>query len=252
MPTGNESPQSDSKKVVQRHPRYLQSIIAIFIIPVLMLLPVVWKKMPKKSFFFAAGTIALIGWAWSWTVTSHVWWSFGWPYMLGWDVIPHLPFEEVLFYPFGGILVLFIYVASHQIKWLPVIKSAKIYWAYLIVGTFIFATISYATRENKPMYLYSQLVTYNLMCCFLLAPAVAKEMNLTAMIMPVVFLLPVGFLWDCVALHYGWWDFHAITQIRIGPVPLDEFNFFFFAEPAALSIYLAYCRLFKESPILNT
>ncbi len=244
--------EASSKPEVKRSPSYLHSIIGIFIIPCFLLLGVVWKKMPKLPFFLAASTIAVIGWGWSWTVTSHVWWSFGWPHMLGLDVIHHLPLEEILFYPFGGILVLFVYVAVHRLKWFPVYKSVPVYWAYLIVGTAILTTIGYLTRENQPMYLYSQLVVYNLCCCIFLAPFVAKDMNLAAMLMPVVLLLPVGFLWDTVAIEYGWWTFHAITQIRIRTVPFDEFAFFFFAEPAALSIYFMYCRLLKTKPILDS
>ncbi len=241
-----------NKTEAKRAPNYLLSIIAIFIIPSLLLLPATWKKVAKKPFILASATIALIGWGWSWNVTSHVWWSFGWPHMLGWDVIPHLPLEEILFYPFGGILVLLVYVAVHRLKWVPVYKSATVYWIYLIVGTAILGTIAYLTRENVPMYLYSQLLVYNLCCCLLLAPFVAKDINLVAMLAPVFLLLPVGFLWDTVAIKYGWWTFHAITQIRIGTVPLDEFDFFFYAEPSAISIYLVYCRIFKMKPILDS
>jgi len=233
------------KDVTPRKARYLQSIIIIFIVPAATLLAFVWKKMAKKAFFLTVATIALIGWTWSWMVTSHTWWSFGDHFMLGWEVIPDLPPEEVLFYPFGGILVIFLYVVSFRIKWLPVVQSAKAYWIYLIVGTILFGGAAIATRHNNPNYLYSQLITYNLICCLMLAPLVAKDMNLIGMCIPIVLLLPTGYLWDFIALKYGWWDFHAITQIRVGPVPLDEFNFFFYAEPAAISIYLAYCKLLK-------
>ncbi|MCB4757026.1 MAG: hypothetical protein LHV69_08400 [Elusimicrobia bacterium] len=243
--------KSNNKKLIQRVPRYLESIIGIFIVPVLILLGIVWKKLPKKPFYLASLTIALIGWTWSWTVTSHVWWSFGERYMLGFDVIPHLPFEEVLFYPFGGILCLFLYVAMLRLKWTRGKTSAFIYWGYLILGVIVFGSVAFLKRENGPHYLTSQLLTYNLICCLILAPFVARDINLVAMITPVLILGPTGYFWDFFALKFGWWDFHAITQIRIGPVPFDEFNFFFYAPPSAISIYLLYCRLCRRPPIID-
>lgn len=96
---------------------------------------------------------------------------------------------------------------------------------------------------SGPHYLYSQFVVYNGLC-LTMAPLVGHDMDLRALSLPVLVLGTVGFLWDHVAFKYGWWIYHAVTQIRIWLVPLDDFNFFFFAPTAAVSIYLAACRWF--------
>jgi hypothetical protein len=242
---------SDRRDVAAKRPRYLESIIGIFIIPATIFYFLVRKHIQWKPFWYAAVTVAVIGWAWSWTVTSHIWWSFGWPFMLGIDVLPNLPVEEVLFYPFGGILTIFIYifvsVHTRGVKQ----KSGALYWLFLVIGSLFFGGIAYAARDKVPFYLYSQLLVYNLVCCLLLAPLIAKEMNLLAMSVPILLLGTTGFFWDYYAIKYGWWQFHAVTKIYLNTVPLDEFNFFFYGPPSAIAIYLAFCRLFGVPQITD-
>lgn len=247
-----ESPSFFGLKGKALHgPRYLQTILLIFLLPILLLYKSVWKRLQPKPFFAAAATIAVIGWVWSWTVTSNVWWSFGRPFMVGWDVIPHLPIEEVLFYPLGGILCIFIYARISDIPRFRTATWPKGHWIYLAVGTVFFASVAFAYRRDGPFYLLSQLITYNFLCCFCLAPFVARRINPVGQLAPSLILGTVGFFWDFYAMKVGLWQFHAIT-FRVLTVPIDEFNFFLYAPTSAASIYLVYCRVFQLPPLRSS
>lgn len=227
-------------------PAYLWSIIAIFIGPALVLLAKLWKRIPKVPFFASVAAISIIGWAWSWTVSRNLWWSFGERYMLGWEVVPHLPLEEFLFYPFGGMLCLLVYISRYRP---PGPRRPVHYWVFMTAGTALFAVLAWATRANGPYYLYSQFLVYNALCGLLLAPFAAKEVDMRALWAPVALLGSAGFGWDYVAFTYGWWDYHAITRIRVSIVPVDDFNFFLYAPAAAVSIYHCLCRLMGSAPV---
>jgi len=164
--------------------------------------------------------------------------------MLGIDVVPHLPVEEVLFYPFGGVLCIFIYV--YLVSTLKIeFQKSTIFWCFIMMGTLAFVGIAWVTRHFQPSYLYSQLVTYDLLCCLVLAPIVARTINLLTLSAPILLLGTAGYFWDFFAVKYGWWAFHAVTQIKLWTVPLDEFNFFLFGPTSAISIYLTFCALLR-------
>lgn len=228
-------------------PRYLECIIFLLIIPVTILNVPVWARLRKKAFFLASVTITLIGWAWSYTLSSHGWWMFGDRFMSGINVVHHLSLEEGLFHPFGGMLTLLLYVnASCLLPRFSHPKAPALYWTFLIVGTLVFMGIAWATRQHRPYYLHSMLATYNFLCCLLLAPFVAGEMNLFPLSVPILVLGTVGYLWDFFAIKYGWWAYLAITQIRLHGVTIEEFNYYCFAPVSAVSIYLAFCRFLSD------
>jgi hypothetical protein len=243
----NDKRSSEQASALKRS-SYLLSIIFFFIIPTAVFVKSLWKNLPKKPFFLTFFTIGVLGWGWSWVVSSNVWWEFGANFLLGFNVIPHLPIEEVLFYPFGGALCVLLYVwVSRKKRY----TNVPLYWGFMIVGSAIFAALTWFTRENKPYYLYSQFILYNGLCSFLLAPFVAKRMNLLGLAAPIALLSIVGFIWDYIGFKYGWWVYHAITQIYVSVVPIDDFNFFLFAPTAGVSVYLMWCRLLKSPDVLT-
>jgi len=185
-------------------------------------------------------------------VTSHTWWSFGQTFMLGIDVIHHLPVEEALFYPFGGILCLFLYILLCSSKKFQNRKRPTVYWGFLVAGALVFVGLAWATWHHKPAYLISQLVVYDLMCCLFLAPIVAGDMDLLALSVPVILVGSSGFGWDYFAIKHGWWVYHAVTRMSLLNVPIEEFNYYLFAPASAISIYLAFCQFFKVPQTIST
>lgn len=241
----------ENKEVLKRVPRYLQTLFFIFIIPNSILLPFAWKKLKKAAFLTAVGLIALIGWAWSWTVSFNGWWGFGEKFLLGIDVFPYLPFEEILFYPLGGALCIILYVCTQSVELFQNKTNPLTYWTLLILGTSVSGALAWATQGNSPYYLNSQLFTYNFLCCLALAPFVAKEVNLAALSASILIMGTIGYVCDFLAVRHGWWGFYAVTGLHLYKVPLEEFNFFCFAPASAISIYVACRKLFQfcfESP----
>ncbi len=236
----------DSLKSAKKVPAYFLSILVLFVVPVAALIKMCWKQTAKKPFFLSVGVICAIGWAWSWTVSKNGWWTFGERYMLGVEVIPHLPLEELLFYPLGGAFCILVYIAicKYSVRIQPLM-----HWVFLLAGTLVFGFLAWRYRANGPHYLTSQLIVYNLATGILLAPYVAKHVNLIGVAAPVAVLGTIGFFWDYVAFKYGWWAYHAITQIKISIVPIDDFNFFLYAPTSAVSLYAAFCRLFRKPQI---
>lgn len=243
--------RSPSGGSVQRKASYLKSILVLFVIPVSLMLAFLKKRISPKPFWLSVGTVSIIGWIWSWVVSSNQWWTFGWEHMTGIYLVPHLPIEEVLFYPLGGAFCLLVYVWILTNSRLSRLVSPGFYWGYIFLGSAVFGTLAYLNRAEGPFYLYSQFVVYNFLCTFLLAPFVARRMNLAGMLAPVFLLGTIGYLWDVAAFSKGWWAYHAITQIKVGIVPIDDFNFFLFAPPSAISIYICFCRILK-TPVVVT
>lgn len=240
------------RKTLVRVPLYFWSIVLIFIIPVLGFLALLWKKVPKAPALCSFGLIGLIGWSWSWTVSYNGWWSFGEHYLLGLRVVPYLPVEEFLFYPFGGLLCILLYVWRRSAGKPADFANPKAYWAYLVVGTLAFGALAWATWSRGPYYITSQIVLYNIACSMLLAPWTADRIDLKALGVPIVLLGIAGFAWDYVGFKYGWWAFHAVVGIKLlGVVHIDDFDFFCFAPPAAISIYIVFCRLFGSPQVLG-
>jgi len=230
-------------------PFYCISIVLIFILPVCAFLKFLWDRIPKSSFFVSVFIISVIGWAWSWLVSSNGWWSFGPQFMLGVNIIPNLPLEEFLFYPFGGALCLMIYIYSERFqRW----TSARFYWAFLLGGSALFVLLGLNSRGGVPWYMTSQIVVFNAYCLMGVGSWNAGRVNLKGIFILVLLLSGVGYFWDFTAFKYGWWTYHAITEFRIFTVPVDDFNFFLYAPPSAVSIYLFVCRFLKSPAALGS
>ncbi len=241
----DRQPSSSQKKFSLSQISYLVSILIAFFTPIIVLFKQVGPKVSKKSLFTSTFIIGLLGWAWSWTVSSHGWWTFGEKFLLGVKIIPNLPVEEFLFYPLGGMLCILMYVWGAKFG---VVRKAIAYWLFIIVGTAVFAGLVWMTRDRKPAYIISQLILYNGICSFLLAPFVARDTNLVGLAVPIAALSVVGFAWNYVGFKYGWWAYHATMGINIDVVPIDDFNFFLFAPTAAVSIFLTVCKIFETPP----
>lgn len=240
--------QASSKRI----PRYLLSIFSIFIIPDILLMPLVWRRLNKKALLAAMAAISLIGWAWSWNVTFHDWWTFKSNCMLGVNFLSHLFFEEILFYPFGGALCILLYLSADSINPFRNAKNSAAYLAFVLLGTAVFAATAWATRANGPYYLLSQLFTYNILCCLLLAAFVRKEINLAALCAPILLVGAAGFIWDFFAIKHGVWRYNAVTGITVLNVPIEEFNFYLFAPTSAAAIYLSGLKLFAAKGTQTT
>ncbi|MDE2290725.1 MAG: hypothetical protein KGL53_01475 [Elusimicrobia bacterium] len=227
-------------------PLYYLSILFFFAEPVAALLKELWPRLPKRAFFSAFAFIAVLGWGWSWLVSASGWWSFGPRFMLGVEVLPHLPIEEVLFYPLGGALAVLAYLCARDERRPP---RPGLLWAFLLTGTAIFAGLAAARWGRHPYYVVSQLVVYNTLCGILLAPWAAPKVDVAALALPVAGLGILGFLWNYVGFKYGWWVYHATLGLNVSVEPVDDFNFFLFAPTAAVLVYHAACRLTGSPPL---
>ncbi|MBI4052042.1 MAG: hypothetical protein HY400_06015 [Elusimicrobia bacterium] len=226
-------------------PRYMQVLFFLFILPVLFFWKAILKRVQKKPFFISIGIISVIGWIWSAFLSAMGWWAFQPPFLMGIWITPWLPLEEFLFYPFGGILCIFLYnfCSSRFQK----NKSPADTWTLLGAGNLLFLVLSLYSRSETPSYLYSQFIVYNLLT-LALAPFIVRTIHLPALSVPIVLMGVVGFFWDHAAFKYNWWVYNTDTKIRFFFVPLDDFNFFIFAPSAAISIYINLCRLYKLPP----
>jgi len=213
---------------------YLLSICVVLIVPSCLLALRQRARIQRVALATALVFISVIGWGWSATVTAHGWWTFGGQHITGWRPLPHLLIEEVIFYPAGGALCILLYLAFAR---RPVRPRPDIYVVFLILGTALFATLGLSHAGQRPYYLYSQLIVYNLLVCGMLSPAVAHRIDLRGFIVTTLLMASVGYIWDHVAFVGTWWEYHAITQLHLGLVPFDDVDFFMFAPAAAISVY---------------
>jgi hypothetical protein len=213
---------------------YLLSICLALVLPSFLLAVRLRSRIQWKAFAMALSAISVIGNGWSAVVTAHEWWSFGSPHVTGWRPLPYLLVEEVIFYPAGGALCILLYLASaHR----PARPRRGSYVAYLLCGTAFFATLALSHAPQRPYYLYSQLLVYNLLVCGTLAPVVAQHIDFRGFAVATQLMAMVGYVWDHLAFVDAWWEYHAITQLHLGLVPLDDVDFFLFAPAAAISVY---------------
>ncbi len=213
---------------------YLLSIFVVLVVPSCLLALRLRARIEWRALAIALVSISVIGCGWSATVTAHEWWTFGGRHVTGWRPLPHLLVEEVIFYPAGGALCILLYLAFAG---RPARARPGVYVAFLILGTSLFAALGLAHAAQRPYYLYSQLLVYNLVVCGMLAPAVAHRIDFRGFAGTTQLMAIVGYMWDHVAFVGTWWEYHAITQLHLGLVPLDDIDFFLFAPAAAISIY---------------
>ncbi len=241
-----DSQPVEKRKIEPSQYSYLISILVAFVAPILFLSKDLRKRIPPAPFYVSVAIIGVLGWIWSYIVSSHLWWVFGEKFLTGIKVIPNLPIEELLFYPLGGAICILFYLKMQTQAAFKNKISAKAYWIFIVLGTIVFTALVAARWHVKPYYLTSQLVLYNLLCTLLLAPWVAKNINLPGLALPVGILTVVGYSWNWIGFKYGWWVYNATTQIYLSVVPIDDCNFYFFAPTAAVSLYVFICQIFKS------
>lgn len=228
---------------IQRKPRYLQVLIAVFVVPVFFLLKIVWKYVQPIPFIISLVIISLIGWTWSSVLSIKGWWIFPEQFLVGIRILPFLPLEEFLFYPLGAFLAISIYAISDN--YFKKIYSFKFLLFYNLFFTGIFFLLC-LLAPSPPYFLYSQFLVFNLIS-FWGMKSIAPKINLTAILFCVVCLTVIGFVWDFFAFKYGWWDYLAITQIKVLKIPIDDFNFYLFAPFAAVTIYIFLSNLLNKN-----
>jgi hypothetical protein len=181
-------------------------------------------------------------------VSASKWWVFNPACMLGVQVLPNLPLEEMLFYPLGGALSILVYQRlksrneSAPRAGLGTFCLLAVMTAAAVVAIFI----AQAQHGRWAYYLISQLVLFNGLTLilwwvprarFLVGPTSLAVLGMTV----------IGFAWNWLAFTQGWWTYHAVLGWMFPPrVPVDDWNFFIFAPLAAISLYGWLGR--RESP----
>jgi hypothetical protein len=224
---------------------YTKSLVAFFIIPFVLLAGSIFRSVERKPFVLSIGTVCVLGWAWSLFLSYKKWWIFPGKDIVGLYVFPHLPLEEFVIYPIGGALAIYLYLrVASRFQATPRPGS---FWALLLGTTAIFGAIALCT-DARPFYLYSQLLVYNGLC-LALAPFTSKSLKFAGLVASIAILGSIGFLWDFLAFTFQWWTYTAITGLRIGPVPIEDINFYLLAPTAAISLYVFFCRYFPSSSL---
>jgi len=223
---------------------YLLSICLVLVAPSCLLLVRLRSRIRWTAFAIALSAISVIGNGWSAVVTAYQWWTFGSSHVTGWRPLPNLLVEEVIFYPAGGALCILLYLASAR---RPARPRRGLYVAFLVLVTAFFATLALSHAAERPYYLYSQLLVYNVLVCGTLAPAVSHRIDFRGFAVATEVMAITGYVWDHLAFVRGWWEYHAITQLHLGLVPLDDVDFFLVAPAAAISIY----ELARAAPLFD-
>lgn len=232
-----------SNNNTHRVPWYFLTIIAFFILPITFLIKYT-KKINYAAFFKALGMIMFLGYCWSFLVTSSGWWVFNPNTMLGFEILPHLPVEEVLFYPLGGALSILVYLAVSQ--YFGFVKCAK--KGYLVgisiitIGSIVATVISIIHFQKMPFYIISQIVLFNGLS---IGVGLMKKQYiiLKGAWFSVLIMSIIGFFWNWIAFTQTWWSYHATLGWFLPThVPVDDWNFFVFAPLAAISLYECFVR----------
>lgn len=218
-------------------PSYCLSILLALVLPTAFLIVRLRQELEPRAFLRGVGVVTMLGWSWSSVVSAHGWWRFAPEALTGVWFGPYLPIEEMLFYPSGGALCILLYqLFSRPPDARP--RSAAVWYLYTTLGTLFFAAVAWERRDFGPWYLCSQLVLYNLALVLPMAPVVARQVDVRALLRATAIMSLLGYVWDHLAFTYGWWNYIAVTGWRIGRVPFDDFDFFAFAPAAAISLYL--------------
>jgi lycopene cyclase domain-containing protein len=221
---------------------YTKSLLVIFIIPFLFLGRTILRSVRRKPFFAAIAGVSVLGWAWSMLLSYKKWWVFPEKYIVGIRPLPHVPLEEFVIYPIGGAFSIFLYVVMGRIFSL---KSGGIFRTMLTGTTAAFLALALARLKKRPYYLFSQLVLYNGLS-LLLSPVTARHIRAGGLVGSVAILGTIGFIWDYLAFKFGWWVYNATTGVKLFRIPIEDVNFYLMAPTAAISLYVALCRLFKS------
>jgi lycopene cyclase domain-containing protein len=236
-----DSPVGQDTTQTKKVPWYLITIIAFFVVPITALLKKL-KTIDKPAFIKATLTIMALGYIWSYTVTSNGWWVFNPNTMLGFEIIPHLPLEEVLFYPLGGALSILIYIAIAEwgVAANPVGK--KYFWSIVGITALVSICVVISTLSfgKIPWYIISQMVLFNGLSIGLWFRK-THRISLNPALLSIAGMTVIGFFWNWIAFTQNWWTYHAVLGWYFPPqVPVDDWNFFIFAPLAAASLYEIY------------
>jgi len=219
---------------------YTKSLLFVFVIPFIFLFRTILRNVQKKPFFIALSAICVLGWAWSMLLTYQQWWVFPERFILGYRPLPYVPLEEFLIYPIGGAFSIFLYALPT--RKMAVANSAAFFWFFTLTITGAFVALGWVKQDTRPFYLYSQLVLYNGLC-LLLGPWAARHVNAKGLLVSVGVLGAIGSVWDYYAFKFGWWVYHAITNVKVAGVPVEDVNFYLMGPAAAIALYVVLCRV---------
>lgn len=222
---------------------YLTAIIVVLAVPACV---IAWHLRPRLSlrpFLGALACITVLGGTWSAWLSARGLWTFSAATRTGITLGPHLIFEEAVFYPAAGALCIALYVLGERLGTTPFPRA---YGALVLVGTLLFAGLSWLEWDEQPYYLLSQVVLYNCIVTLPLCPVVSRRVSVQGFVTCVGIMATIGAIWD-QCCYGNWWTYHAATPYQVLGVPLDDLNFFVFAPTAALSIYLALAEALESS-----
>ncbi len=222
----------------RKTPWYVITEIIFFILPLAGLWTTL-KKMNRRAFGLTLVIIMVLGYSWSMLVSSHGWWQFNPQTMLGWQVLPHLPLEEALFYPLGGALSILVYGFLADKMANPRWKSLGFYFLFLALTLVVLGAATTAVANNfHPAYILSQVVLYNGLA-LLLWPVAGPKFHLPGLLVTIVILTAVGVFWNYVGFTQRLWWYTAVLGWNWPKaVPVDDWNFYIFAPLAAISLYI--------------
>lgn len=233
-----------------RTPRYLQSLLLLFVLPVLFLWPSIWSTVEHKPFLASIAVISAIGWCWSIVVTSRRWWKFPERFLAGPRVIRHLPIEEFLFYPFGGILSIYAYVSAAR-RFKP-LRSVSVYWACLVVGSVAFVAFALAAGERykKARWFpaWPTLLLPFLVAFWFLYRAARHKVNWRAAFATVAVFELVCFPAEIFSVSRGHWIYNdaRIWGPRWFHVPVEEMLLYYLFSPLIIITIMQAVRVALE------
>lgn len=205
--------------------------------------------MNHRAFWWSVLIILVLGCGWSALVSSQGWWHFNPQTMLGWQVLPHLPLEELLFYPLGGVLSILVYGFLADKMANPRWKSSRFYFLFLVLTLAVLGAATTAVARNfHPAYILSQVVLYNGLA-LLLWPVAGPRFHLPGLLVTIAILAAIGFIWNYVGFTQRLWWYTAVLGWNWPKaVPVDDWNFYIFAPLAAVSLYELFGNSIPPAP----
>ncbi len=221
----------------RKTPWYLITELIFFIIPIAVI-GLTWKKMNRKALLISVLLVMVLGYLWSIMVSANGWWQFNHNTMLGFELLPHFPIEEALFYPLGGALSIMLYTVFKVKLEKFTIPPIFLYLNIVLVTIFLLVLTGISINTNhQPVYIVSQFVLYNGLCLLMWQWA-GKKIHVLSMWTCVLLMTIIGFIWNWIGFTQNLWSYHA-TLGWMWPqgVPIDDWNFYLFAPMAAVSLY---------------
>lgn len=236
MPERDRYRSDPTQPADKRRPRYLQVLITLFIFPLIVMARWLFKGASKKAIFLGTFAVTLIGWSWSMMLSANQWWIFPKKWLIGIWLLPNLPLEEMLFYPIVTLFMIGTYNLL-SLRWPAKLNNPWLYRLYLYLGTLVFLILGLIYREEKPYYIYSQLIVFNLLA-IVSCEVIWKLINPKPFILIIGSLFVVGLVWDYFAFKYDWWIYNPLMGPKFLNIPIEDVNFYLYATPAGISLYL--------------